>query len=77
MIPTVLREHVVQWYHTYLLHPGVNRTEATIQQHLYWPQMREQIQKILKECPTCQKYKKTTKKWGKLLKKKAEADPWE
>ena len=34
VIPTKLQKRVVEWYHHYLGHPGVNRTEETIQQHL-------------------------------------------
>ena len=39
VIPADLKDRVMQFYHTYLLHPGLNRTEATIQQHLFWPNM--------------------------------------
>ena len=30
-----IQKYVVKWYHTYLLHPGMDRTEAMIPQHLY------------------------------------------
>ena len=39
--PTKLQKHVIDWYHTILCHPGINRTEESISQHLYWPKMRE------------------------------------
>ena len=35
IIPTKLQSYVVHWYHAYLLHPGMDRTEAMIRQHLY------------------------------------------
>ena len=28
---------IVNWYHDYLGHPGINRTEESIGQHLWWP----------------------------------------
>ena len=35
VVPTKLQRHVIDWYHTVLCHPGINRTEETIGQHLY------------------------------------------
>ena len=43
VIPSLLQKHVIDWYHTVLCHPGMNRTEETISQHLWWPKMQEQI----------------------------------
>ena len=40
VIPPKLQSYVVHWYHTYLLHPGMYRTEAMICQHFYWPDIR-------------------------------------
>ena len=34
--PTFLQKHVIDWYHTILCHPGINWTEETIAQHLWW-----------------------------------------
>ena len=30
-----LQDHIVNWYHTVLCHPGELRTEETIRQHLW------------------------------------------
>jgi hypothetical protein len=43
VILTSLQWQVVDWYHFRLGHPGINRTEETIGQHLYWPKMRDDI----------------------------------
>ena len=32
--PSMPQSYVLYWYHTYLLHPGMDRTEAMICQHL-------------------------------------------
>ena len=67
---------MIDWYHTVLCHPGINQTEETIIQHLWWPKMREQIHKYVRACPTCQlnKHKKT--KYRYLPPKEAEAVIW-
>ncbi len=77
VVPTQLQKHVIDWYHTVLCHPGINRTEETISQHLYWPKMRDQITKYVQACPTCQKNKRKVKKYGWLPPKDAEAEPWD
>ena len=43
VLPTLLQQHMIDWYHTVLCHPGINWTEEAIAQHLWWPQMHEQI----------------------------------
>ena len=75
VIPKVLQKYVLHWYHTYLLHPGSDRTELTIKQHLYWNNMQADIRKLVDTCDTCQKTKKYKKKYGHLPEKTAEAVP--
>jgi transposase InsO family protein len=77
VIPAKLQKHVIQWYHTTLCHPGINRTEETIGQHLWWPKMRSHITNYVKICPLCQRNKKRQKKYGFLPPKEAEAIPWD
>ena len=33
VVPPKLQSQIVEWYHLYLGHPGINRTEETIRQH--------------------------------------------
>ena len=61
VIPQKLQKYVVKWYHTYLLHPGLDRMEAIILQNLYWPGIRESVQKEFTRCDVCQRTKKSTK----------------
>jgi transposase InsO family protein len=68
---------VIDWYHTILCHPGINRTEETILQHLWWPKMQEQITAFVQACPSCQKNKCKHKKYGHLPPKEAEALIWD
>jgi len=72
-----LQEAAVQWYHTYLFHPGINRTELNLRQHFTYKNLREVVLKMCGTCLTCQKTKKSTKQCGHLPEKQAEATPWE
>jgi hypothetical protein len=53
------------------------RTEETIRQHLYWPDMQKDVRQYIKTCDTCQLNKKKNKKYGHLPAKEAETVPWE
>ena len=76
VVPTVLQKQIVNWYHTVLLHPGESRTEATINQHFWWSGMQKTVKSIVGRCPTCQLLKRSTKQYGHLPAKTAEAEPW-
>ena len=54
----------------------MDRTEAMICQHLYWPGIRPDVQKELNNCDTCQSKKRSNKKYVKLPAKLAEERPW-
>ena len=77
VVPDVLQNRIVQWYHDYLGHPGINRTEETIGQHLWWPKMRNHITNSVSSCESCQQNKRRNRKFGHLPEKEAEAQPWE
>ena len=77
VVPKTLQTRLVNWYHTHLCHPGETRTEATIKQHFTWKKAKETISEIISKCPTCQRTKKSTKKYGHLPPKEAEINPWE
>ena len=56
-IPTMIQSYVLNWYHMYLLHPGMGRMEAKIIQHLYWTGIRYDFQKEVTNFDTCQRTK--------------------
>ena len=76
VIPTILQERIVSWYHTMLCHAGETRTEQTLRQQYYWPNLRANVHNQCTKCDTCQRTKRTSQKYGHLPAKKAEADPW-
>ena len=67
----------MSWYHTMLCHAGETRTEQTIRQQFWWPDLRANVHDCCTKCDTCQRTKRTSKKYGHLPIKEAEADPWE
>ena len=77
VIPKALQLKITQWYHTYLCHPGLNRTEETIRQNFTWNNLRKTVHDVCSTCPTCQKTKRSSKHYGHLPPKEAEVSPWE
>jgi hypothetical protein len=77
VVPQVLQKNLFQWYHVNLGHPGETRTEKTIRQHFTWKNLVGTVKQVYSTCPTCQRTKRTNKKYGKLPEKLAESDPWE
>ena len=77
VILSSLKEKVLEWYHTTLIYPGIDRTLLTISQHFYWKGMKNDIQHFFTKCPTCQKTKHRKQKYRYLPTKKAEVTPWE
>jgi Integrase zinc binding domain len=73
IIPEVLQQHIIAWYHLYLKHPGQNQMENTLKSVYWWKNMREDIATYVRTCRTCQLGKKTRKKYGHLPPKDVEA----
>ena len=72
VIMSRFKSYILHWYHTYFLHPGMDRTEAIIYQHLYWTIIRKSVRKELTNCDTFQCTKFSNTKYGKLLAKEDE-----
>ena len=72
VIPPIMQSYILHWYHYYLLHPGIDGTEAMIRQNLYWTGIRKSVQKEGINCDTFQCTKQSNKKYGKLPAKEAE-----
>ena len=51
VVPKLLQKHMIDQYHTVLCHPGINQTEETIAQHLWWPKMSDQITNYVQPWP--------------------------
>ena len=76
LLPNRLQRRAVEWYHSFLCHPGETRLELTLRQHYEWRGLRTMVQRVCKACPVCRVHKKRTTKYGKLPPKKAEVIPW-
>ena len=75
-IQQLLQKYVVICYYVYLLPPGIDRTEAVIPQHFYWPGIRKSSQMEVASCDTCQRTESSITKYSKLHVKLAEEIPW-
>jgi Integrase zinc binding domain len=76
VIPVGLQHHIIKLYHDNLKHPGVTQTLQTIHQFMVWPKMQSSIENYVNECGTCQRFKRSTKKYGKIPTKIPVAVPW-
>ena len=61
VIPSILKSCLLHWYHTYLLHKGMDRTEAMICQHLYLTSIGKSVWKKGTNYDTCQHTKWSNK----------------
>ena len=52
VISSLLKSYVVHWYHTYILDTGMDRMEAMVRQHLYWPNIIDAFRKEVSNCDT-------------------------
>ena len=77
-VPKSLRGRLLAWYHEYLCHPGGLRLANTLKQVCYWSGMTNHAVKLCKRCPTCQRFKKRSTRYGKLPPKdvSTECEPW-
>ena len=76
VILSILQSYALHWYHTYILHPGMDRMEETIFQNIYWTDIRNADHKELSNCDTCQRTKSSNIKNSKLSAKEGGEIPW-
>jgi RNase H-like domain found in reverse transcriptase/Integrase zinc binding domain/Reverse transcriptase (RNA-dependent DNA polymerase) len=76
VVPLALQGELLQWYHSFLLHPGSTRMYETIRQHFYWPAIYRDIDQLVRNCPSCQRYKRQRKHYGNLPDKTHQPHPW-
>jgi putative transposase len=76
IVPATLTRRLMEWYHTTLVHPGVNRLYNTLRQHYTWPHMLTQIKNYIKRCKACQLAKRGMRGMGKVPLKDVETEPW-
>ena len=61
IILLIMKSYVLHWFHRYLLHPRMDKTEAMNFQHLYWPDNKRAIRMEVKKYDTCQLTKRPNK----------------
>jgi RNase H-like domain found in reverse transcriptase/Reverse transcriptase (RNA-dependent DNA polymerase)/Integrase zinc binding domain/Retroviral aspartyl protease len=76
VVPLSLQPQLLDWYHTFLLHPGSTRMFETISQHFTWNNLSADVEALVRECPSCQRYKRNRKHYGKLPPIQHDPHPW-
>ena len=77
IVPKQLQTKMVEWHHEILCHPGVTRTEMTINRHFTWTNLKKTVQSVCGNCETCKRTKRRTTKYGKIPAKEPEGIPWQ
>ena len=72
VILSIIQGYLLNWYHTYLLHPQMDRTKAMIFQHFYWHGIIYTVRKEVTNCGTFQQTNLSNKKYSKLPAKESE-----
>ena len=54
MIPPKLCKEIMRLLHTG--HQGIEKTRSYAREAVYWPNMNKDIERVCKECITCQEY---------------------
>ena len=57
----ILQIDVLQWYHVYLLHPGMDKAEAMVIKKRYLPVIRKSLQNEVSSSDTYQRTNKLHK----------------
>jgi hypothetical protein len=56
VIPLPLQQVLLNWYHTFLIHPGCDRLYQTLRTHFVWRNMSSQVAALVRDCTECQEF---------------------
>ena len=79
-IPPPLRQHVVEELHgaAWAGHFGVDKTMDRVTRRFWWPHIRKVVDRVCRECASCQKSKpRSTKAYGQLQPIPVPVRPWQ
>ena len=77
MISNQIQKKFVELYHIILCNLVKERTEVTIDQHLYWNGLHKSVQGVFFKCHMWQFLKRNKRNYGKLPPKQEETQPWD
>ena len=77
LVPTSMKDKVLQWYHLMQVHPGEKRMERTIRFVYTWKGLKADVKRVCKHCHVCQISKNSgRKKFGLVPEKEGEVTKW-
>ena len=57
VIPQPYWKQALEAFHDNMGHLGIERTTSLLRDHFYWPSILEDIEKHIKSCPRCLRFK--------------------
>jgi transposase InsO family protein len=76
-VPPSLRTKILDWFHSMLMHPGIQQMEETLKMNFDWPGMTSDAFWYVQGCPECQRFKKQRKNYGDVPVGDPIVTPWE
>ena len=64
VIPQQLQYPAVRWLHSILGHAGSTRLTETLSSHFWFPNMKEMVTRVVRNCEHCQRYKVMHQHYG-------------
>eukprot|EP00977_Amphora_coffeiformis_P006986 scaffold1513_cov100-Amphora_coffeaeformis.AAC.35 len=77
VVPQVLVDPTINWYHVVLGHCGVTRLIKSLSAHVWFPNMKSRVETLVEACNHCQRYKFAGPGYGHLPPRNDVASPWE
>ena len=74
IMPNSLRQQVLNQLHTN--HMGIEKTKLLAHECVYWPSINAEIEKYIKQCPTCHEFQQTQPK-ERIIHHDIPFRPWE
>ena len=75
MIPPKLRKEIMRLLH--IGHQGIEKTRSYARETVYWSNMNKDIERVCKECITCQEYmERSANKREPIIPHKQPSKPW-
>ena len=76
LVPESLQNHVLEWMHHMLNHPGYAKMYLTLKEIAYWKNMKRDIYNRTRRCRICSRYKSPSKDYGKIQGELSIEEPW-
>lgn len=77
VLPEVLQDPAIQWYHIVMGHGGATRLYNALNQFLFSPKLKARVEGFVATCDACQRNKNQGMRYGHLPPRNDVSIPWE